>query len=300
MRDHANAAAEDDRSTLRRADEHFAHGEFAASVELLTAYLAGGEGSAASRHGAFERLAEALCHLQRHEELAEAFQAPWSPLRGTCDAEFDRRYMASVAAAGQTPLPLARRLRFHSLLGQLQATHGVAGRVAECGCFRGLSTHLLCLGLLRESSAFDGEGFHAIDSFRGLSDPTEEDAVPASHPRSDVLRQACRAGTFAAPVEKVRKALARFPRAQIHEGWIPEVFGLLPRQAYRFVHVDVDLYAPTIDCLEYFYPLLSPGGRIVSDDFGWPGARRAIEEFAGRHGVEYSVSPFDQAVLVRR
>lgn len=44
----------------------------------------------------------------------------------------------------------------------------------------------------------------------------------------------------------------------------------------------MDLYQPTLDSLEFFYPRMSPGGRILLDDHGLttcPGATRAAQGY---------------------
>ena len=53
-----------------------------------------------------------------------------------------------------------------------------------------------------------------------------------------------------------------------------------------FAHVDGDWYESTMTCLERLCPLLSPGGRIVLDDYyAWSGCATAVDEyFAGRPG----------------
>ena len=53
------------------------------------------------------------------------------------------------------------------------------------------------------------------------------------------------------------------------------------RGVVSFVHIDVDLYQPTRDSLEFFYPRMNDGGIIIVDDFACsvcPGATRAVEE----------------------
>ena len=47
------------------------------------------------------------------------------------------------------------------------------------------------------------------------------------------------------------------------------------------VNLDADLYNPTKAALEYFYPLLSPGGVIFIHDYNykWPGIKKAADEF---------------------
>jgi hypothetical protein len=296
------APARDAPAEIRRAADALDRGDASGAAQILRHYLMASGASVPPPVAldAFERLLEALCYAGRHGELTDAFQAPWSPVRGLCEREFDVMYAQSIAAAGQHPLPLARRQRFHAMVAQLRASAAARGEIAECGCFRGMSSHLICRVLEAERGAFDGSGFHVIDSFQGLSAPVAEDRIPEDHPRADALREMCRAGTFAAPVEKLRKAIRQFPGVAVHAGWIPEVLSELPRAAYRFVHLDVDLYRPTLDGLAFFFPLLAPGGVIVSDDFSWPGARRAIEEFSAERGISFSVTPFGQAVISRR
>lgn len=55
-------------------------------------------------------------------------------------------------------------------------------------------------------------------------------------------------------------------------------------QPVAFAHLDGDWYESTMTCLERIAPLVSPGGRIVLDDYyAWSGCRRAVDEyFSGR------------------
>jgi len=106
------------------------------------------------------------------------------------------------------------------------------------------------------------------------------------------------AGRFAAALEDVRRALAPFPGIAYFPGWIPAAF---PRDEarYRFVHVDVDLYQPTRDSLEYFWPRLVPGARMVCDDYNWPGGKRAVDEFCAARGIDARITASTQAVIER-
>ena len=65
----------------------------------------------------------------------------------------------------------------------------------------------------------------------------------------------------------VRNLLKKFNFVNIYKGWIPDVFNLTNNQIYQFVHIDVDLYKPTLDSLNYFFPKLIDGGIIVIDDY---------------------------------
>ena len=42
------------------------------------------------------------------------------------------------------------------------------------------------------------------------------------------------------------------------------------------------IYKSTKDCLEFYYPRLSPGGVILCDDYNsrtWPGVKKAVDEY---------------------
>lgn len=71
--------------------------------------------------------------------------------------------------------------------------------------------------------------------------------------------------------------------------------GVFPESAkdvddrFVFVHIDVDLYQPTLDGLEFFYPRMTPGGYIMIHDYGhptrWRGCKEAVREFCDRNGA---------------
>lgn len=214
-------------------------------------------------------------------------------------ADFESAYVAGLLATGTAPVPFKRRHRLFELLRFLDATRDVPGEVAECGCFLGLSSFMLCTALRREAGEFRGAGYHIFDSFAGLSEPAAEDGIADDHPEMARLARMCRPGHFAASIDVVADALADFPAITLHPGWIPASFDGLAEREYRFVHVDVDLHQPTRDALNYFFPRLATGGCIVSDDYGWPGARKAIDDFCTDTGAELSVNEWQQARLRR-
>ena len=146
---------------------------------------------------------------------------------------------------------------------------------------------------------------HFIDSFDGLSPPGVKDAIGERTDERGEKRLFTShvRGHFAIDVEHVRAVLARFPDAAIHKGWIPGVLSdALPDTGWAFVHIDVDLYGPTMDCLRYFYPRLVPGGVIINDDFDsplFPGAGAAWTEFCDANGLKFVALDSGQAVLTR-
>ena len=54
----------------------------------------------------------------------------------------------------------------------------------------------------------------------------------------------------------------------------------LEQTIFSFVHLDADLFEPTKNGLEFFYPRVSSEGIILIHDYNaWPGCRKAVDEF---------------------
>jgi len=208
------------------------------------------------------------------------------------------RYSAAAGAAGMDANDW-RTARFYNLVGFVRATAGVEGATLEAGCYRGLSSLIMCETVREMDPGFDGSGHVIVDSFEGLSEPVAADGA------SSVARHG--EGAFAdTSVERVRETLAGFPGVEMHRGWIPDVLGTLPERRYRFVHLDLDLYEPISASLEYFYPRVSPGGVILVDDYGpmpngsYPGCAAACRAFGERRGVWAAPLSAGNAVFIKR
>jgi O-methyltransferase len=273
--------------------------EAAALLQTLVNDLARSSAHRDQRRAAFEMLIDLLQALGRDARLSKVFQQYAGAYAHAPDAEFDRLYVAGLLATRTSALPLRRRDRFHWLIGELDKILALEGAVAECGCYRGLSSYLICSRLKQHRAAFDGSGYQIYDSFQGLSAPQAEDSGPAPEGAQSPHPSDVQPGRFSASLAEVKRALAAFPGVEYFPGWIPQAFPATSDRQYRFVHVDVDLYRPTRDSFEYFWPRLVPGGVMVCDDYNWTGARRAVEEFCGARGARFQPSPFNQAVIYR-
>jgi O-methyltransferase len=246
-----------------------------------------------------EKLMEMLYRQRRFEESYAAFSDFVALQPDNDEAEYEPIYLQALRATTSRPWPVQRRARFRVLTQLLAETHSVDGDVAECGCYQGLSSYLMCSYLHKRDPAYRGAGYRIFDSFQGLSAPTLEDEVPDGFERAKQVRSMCVQGAFAAGLEQVKRNLGEFPDIEFHPGWIPLTFQGLPERKYRFVHVDVDLYDPTLESFEYFYPRLATGGIIASDDYDWPGARQALEEFCREYGLKLNLTPYNQAFVKR-
>lgn len=152
------------------------------------------------------------------------------------------------------------------LLGSLlESVRDLPGDTVECGVLDGASSLFMCkaiTGLNKEH--------HIFDSFEGLSQPLAMDG--------DYWQK----GGLKPDMEVLQHRLGEFDFVKYHKGWIPEKFTNVADRNFCFVHIDVDLYVPTLDSLKFFYDKMTKGGIILSDDYGsemCPGAKRAFDEF---------------------
>jgi O-methyltransferase len=189
-----------------------------------------------------------------------------------------------------------RKVRPHTLVSRdrcyllwrtlMQATHQ-AGAVLECGVFRG-GTALLVADTLQ--SVGPDRTVHLFDSFEGM---------PKTTTGIDRFEKGDLATTS---VDQVRALLSPYPSVSIHAGYIPDTFEGLQLDRVVWAHVDVDTYQSVLDCIEFIYPRLVPGGYLVFDDYGFPScvsARRAVDEaFADRPEVPLCL-PTGQCLLVK-
>jgi O-methyltransferase len=201
-------------------------------------------------------------------------------------------YQHSRRLTGSTD-DLAKQMRFYTLMQAVGrvASGRVTGDVVECGCWRGHSSHMIARAL----SASDWAGRLLIfDSFEGgLSDKDAQDRAQLGDTDPEAtLRQKL---LFASSQEAVAAVHSPFEFVELHKGWIPEVFAQvegLEARRFALVHLDVDLYAPTLASLRFFAPRMSKGGLIVVDDYAsnyFPGATSAVDEFIAEHPPELAL-----------
>ena len=89
----------------------------------------------------------------------------------------------------------------------------------------------------------------------------------------------------------------------IYKGWVPEQFYRVKDLNFKFVHLDVDLYEPTLESLKFFYPRVGTGGIIVCDDYNskeFPGAKLAWDHYLeDKEDYNFLSFPFGGCVLVK-
>jgi O-methyltransferase len=173
---------------------------------------------------------------------------------------------------------------------------GVPGDFAELGVYKGESAKIL-------HRMDPSRSFHLFDTFEGfraedLSGETGEAATYTTRNFADTS------------LELARRTIGGNDNVIFHPGWFPSSAPSLSPSpnwgrdgvgAYALVNLDADLYAPTSAALEYFYPLLSPGGVIIIHDYNykWPGIKKAVDEFVKKiSGTMVMVPDMEGSVMI--
>jgi O-methyltransferase len=168
----------------------------------------------------------------------------------------------------------------------------IPGDSADVGVRFGSSSFFINKGLNDPSRTH-----HLFDSFEGLSEPTAED-----HDKKSKVT-AWKKGDICVEEAVTRKNLSMFNNCEFHKGWVPDRFPDVANKKFVFVHIDVDLYQPTLDSLKFFYDRVNPGGVIICDDYGFsscPGAKQAMEEFFADKKETLFYIPTGQAMIIKQ
>ena len=152
----------------------------------------------------------------------------------------------------------------------IEVSH-IKGCMAEIGVYKGGSSFVI-------GSSNPDKILYSCDSFEGLPELTSEDLADgniAYHKKGDFSDTSFeKVKQFLNPLKNVKVIKGFFPDKDIHK----EMYD----KTYCFVHIDVDLYKSSKDCLEFFWPRMEIGGIIVTDDRNWvstPGGTKSINEF---------------------
>ena len=174
------------------------------------------------------------------------------------------------------------------LLGNLttiQATYQIAqaaidsmipGDFVECGVFAGAQSAAMARAIMDRHWAV--RKVHLFDSFQGIPEPGEHDG--------NLKQTGVKAGDACRALHLVQGYMREWNISEsvlvYHPGWFADTLPLVaetgPKQI-AVLRLDADLYESTRLCMQYLYPLVSPGGWVIVDDYNLDGCRKALHEY---------------------
>jgi O-methyltransferase len=144
--------------------------------------------------------------------------------------------------------------------------------IAEVGVYRGGGSYFIAS--VAETVFETRAKIHAIDTFEGHPDDI--------HPEDDSHWP----GKFCdTSFSEVQSYLSVFPNLIVRKGRFQHRCSDIADETFCFVHVDVDIYSATRDCLEFFSDRLLIGGIMLVDDYGsttCEGCKQAVDDFVAQ------------------
>jgi O-methyltransferase len=153
--------------------------------------------------------------------------------------------------------------------------------LAEVGVYKGGTSYFIA-----SSAKYFGlqATLHSFDTFEGHDVRDINSSVDTSH---------LPAMFSDTQYELVKDYLGGFKNVFVFKGRFQETCNELVNKTIHFVHLDVDIYDPTIFGLHFFHKRLAPGGVIIVDDYGFttcPGVKKAVDEFIATTPGYFSMS----------
>jgi O-methyltransferase len=157
------------------------------------------------------------------------------------------------------------------IYGLLALPESVEGKIVECGTFKGGSAAKFSIPLKTL-----GRDLVIFDSFEGLPENEEP------HENSFLghrIAQWCKGGEFRGALDEVKHSITTYGEPSVVD-YIKGYFDdSMPgyEEKIAAVYMDVDLVTSTKSVLKHLFPLLSPGGFIMSQDGDFPLVIEAFE-----------------------
>lgn len=181
----------------------------------------------------------------------------------------------------------------------------VCGSIIEAGAALGGSSILIAA--TKQSQRI----LQIYDTFEMIPAPTIQDGSDA-HLRYETIRLGKAKGFHDDPyygyqenlLERVKNSFSEigFPiernNIQMVKGLIEDTMNI--KDSVALAHIDCDWYSPVRVCLEQIVPHLSPGGRIIVDDYyHWSGARKAVDEYFARRMSEFTFKHLSRLHIIK-
>ena len=172
------------------------------------------------------------------------------------------------------------RRAFYTLDRIVRSMPKIEGSIAECGVFQGEALFGMA-NVLRQRNC--KVRMFGMDSFEGFPEPHQKDRLAdgSLHPTAE---KGHFKDTSYEAVSRRSQALGFGGQITFYKGYFENTLHNLKNEKFSLVHLDCDLYQSYIECLNFFYDKVLPGGYIVFDEYSfskdvYPGAQKAIDEF---------------------
>ncbi len=164
--------------------------------------------------------------------------------------------------------------------------NNIKGNYAECGVWKGGSCMLAALSF--EYFGIGNRKIYLYDTFRGMTEPSENDCIASSgeniYQRWERSRDSVGNYMWSSSLEEVRENMSGTGYSEENiifvEGDVCRTLDIVVPESLSILRLDTDWYESTRKELEVLYPLISLNGVLIIDDYGhFTGSRKAVDEY---------------------
>lgn len=172
---------------------------------------------------------------------------------------------------------------------------GIPGGFVECGVYKG-GCSMAAAMTYRRAGRTDVP-LRLFDTFEGMPEATEDDFYQKDGTPAEAMFPDGEAWCYASDAE-VRTNMERtgYPmdRVTLVKGKVEDTIPAASPDRIAVLRLDTDWYSSTRHEMEHLYPLLSPGGVLIIDDYGhWSGSQKAVDEYLAAHGIHLLLARTD-------
>lgn len=198
----------------------------------------------------------------------------------------ERKFVKGVIAEGYTMVGLNAALATARAVKYVLAEN-IPGDFVECGVWRG-GNSMIAKKLF--NNAKESRKVHLFDTYTGMTEPTDADRkvrgnAAATDKYKDVKKEGYVDWCYAS-LEDVQAGFSNLEigteNVEFIKGDVLETLRVKKNipESISVLRLDTDWYESTKLELELLYPLLSPRGILIIDDYSsWQGARKATDEY---------------------
>lgn len=167
------------------------------------------------------------------------------------------------------------------------------GDFVECGVNTGIFSIAVCNYIDFNST---GKSFYLFDTFCGIPQEQmlpEEIAVGRIQENQNFYQEC---------YELAKHNFAPFPKAHLVRGRVPDTLSSVPIEKVCYLSIDMNIVAPEIAAIEYFYYKLVPGAPVILDDYAFAGyykQKEAWDVFAAKKGIKILCLPTGQGLFIK-
>src|SRR3954462_8398444 len=183
--------------------------------------------------------------------------------------------------------------RVHVILWAAEHALTLEGDFVECGVNTGMFSIAICEYL---TFARVPKRFYLCDTYNGLP----EEQVSIEEEVLGVIEH--HAGSYSECYELAKSNFAPYPNAILVRGKVPDTLPGAGIDKVCYLSIDMNIVAPEIAAIEFFWDKLVPGAPVVLDDYGWASYRLqkdAMDDFARRKNVPICTLPTGQGLIVK-